>query len=96
MLPSKDSTEFKRIKVFVPLPEHVSDSGKFKGVPEIKKEIETEEKYLPSKVKKFGLNPNAPKIKRKDKVRWKVRCGCVLSLGLCMHSRQFKITESIT
>ena len=43
------------LKDFFPPPKHVSDSGKFKGVPEIKKEVETEEKYLPSKVKKFGL-----------------------------------------
>ena len=45
----------------------MSDAEKFKGVPEIKKEIDTEETCLPFKVKTFGLNPNAPKIKRKYK-----------------------------
>ena len=58
------------------------DIGNFKGAPEIKKEIDTEGKYLPSKVKKFRLNPNAPKIKRKDKVRLKVRCGLFLKCWL--------------
>ena len=47
-------------------------------MPEIKKAIDTVEKYLPSKVKKFGLNPNSPKTKRKANERWKFRCGSCL------------------
>ena len=57
MLPSKYATEFKRIKVVLQ-PECASETGKFKEAPEIKKDIDTVGKYLQSKVKKHGLNPN--------------------------------------
>ena len=63
MLSSKDSTEFKRIKGFVPPPENASETGKFKEVPKIKEYIDDVDKYLPSTVKKYGFNPNLPKIK---------------------------------
>ena len=46
-----------------------------------KKDIDTEGNYLLSKVKKFELNPNAPQIKRKYRVRWKVM------RGLCLKHR---------
>ena len=69
MLPSKDPTEFKKIKGCTLLPEHSSETGKFKGFLEIKKEIDAVEKHLPYKVKKNGLNPNSPKKKRKASVR---------------------------
>ena len=47
----------------------MSETGKFERLPKIKKEIDTVEKHLPHEVKKHGLNPNAPKIKRKANVR---------------------------
>ena len=42
------------IKGFVPRPDHFSETGKFQGAPEIEKDIDDVEIYLPSKVKKFG------------------------------------------
>ena len=56
----------------------MSETGKFERLPKIKKEIDTVEKHLPHEVKKHGLNPNAPKIKRKANMRYKVRCGLCL------------------
>ena len=69
MLLSKYSTKFKRIKGFVPSSECAPETEKFKGAPKIKEEIDTVGKYLPSKVKKHGLNSNPPETKRKVNVR---------------------------
>ena len=43
IIPSKASTEFKIIKGFVPPPECESETGMFKGSPEIKEEIDAAE-----------------------------------------------------
>ena len=40
LLPLKDPNEFKKIKVFIPLTEHIPETGKFKDGPEIKREID--------------------------------------------------------
>ena len=96
MLPSKNSTEFKRIKGFVPPPEHASETGKFEDVPEIKEEIDTVEKYLLSKINKCKLNLNSPKMKRKANMRWKVRCGLCLKYRPERALNTPKRIESIT
>ena len=45
-LPLKNTTAFKTIKGFVSPPEYILGTGKFKGVREIKKDIDAKEKHL--------------------------------------------------
>ena len=85
VLPSKDPTKFKRIKGFSLPPDYVSESGKFKGAPEIKKEIDAVENVYLLKLRKIGwINIH---LRQKGTRMWDGKLGmvCILRISLHMH-----------
>lgn len=72
--PSKNLEQAIKLKGFVPPPSYDVETGVFTCRPVLEKEIDMDEIYCPSKIKKNGKNPNTNGVKRKNNLRCKIRC----------------------